>query len=98
MVVDVSSNTVYMCVCLCAGFCLKDQFSCGWGEKDCFTVSEKCNNNWDCRENGGDERGCGKCVHCPVLNTPLVSGKPPFICVFIQGCYINIHIFYTFSH
>lgn len=45
------------------GFCLSDQLPCGWGEKDCFSKNlERCNGVWQCRENGGDERGCGQCA------------------------------------
>ncbi|KAI0235621.1 Low-density lipoprotein receptor-related protein 12 [Lamellibrachia satsuma] len=43
------------------GFCLRDQYTCGWGEKDCYMISEKCDGVWHCRHEGGDERGCGGC-------------------------------------
>ena len=87
-----------MCVCLCAGFCLPDQLSCGWDEKDCFTISERCNNKWDCRVNGGDERGCGKCVHCRVPNTIhlfIDTGVILYIYIYI---YIYIYKWYKINY
>ncbi|KAK3085607.1 hypothetical protein FSP39_006043 [Pinctada imbricata] len=43
------------------GTCLSDQLPCGLGELDCFQKNQRCDDNWDCRQQGGDELSCGIC-------------------------------------
>ncbi|KAJ8303176.1 hypothetical protein KUTeg_019572 [Tegillarca granosa] len=43
------------------GVCLSTQNECDGGEKDCYEKHERCDGVWNCREHGGDEKGCLTC-------------------------------------
>ena len=43
------------------------QQKCGYGEDDCYWEAERCDGKWNCREHGGDERGCGEIENLVLL-------------------------------